>query len=94
MASEASSAAAIRTKRLIRFFSPSQDRDQAQFPEDQLCSAALKLNQKWGIRASVAAHSRKALAEITGVYFSEHRRRRGVPQQSADELSRTCAARQ
>jgi hypothetical protein len=33
IASEASSAATIRTKRLIRFFSPSQKRDEAQDPE-------------------------------------------------------------
>jgi len=43
IASEASSAATIRTKRLIRFVSPSRDRDEAQFPDEWICSVVLKL---------------------------------------------------
>jgi len=43
IASEASSAATIRTKRLIRFVSPSRDRDEAQFPDEWICSVVVKL---------------------------------------------------
>jgi hypothetical protein len=65
MASEASSAAAIRTKRLIWFFSPSRDRDRAQFPDEWVCSPGPKLNPQCDIRASDAAYSPYALPPLT-----------------------------
>jgi hypothetical protein len=43
MANEASSAAAIRTKRLI-WFSPSHYRDLTQVPDERICSVVSKLN--------------------------------------------------
>jgi hypothetical protein len=62
MASEASSAAAIRTKRLIWFSLPSRNRDQAQVPDERVCSRGPKLNPQCDIRASGATYSRQCAA--------------------------------
>jgi hypothetical protein len=51
MASEASSAAAITTKRLIWFSLPSRHRDQAQVPDECVCSLEAKLKAPCDIRA-------------------------------------------